>query len=168
LNPAARDILQRRAARYRLAPPQAVEESACACLDLAGLELALPLDALLACLPVSQASPLPLASRGMSGWLAHQGQALCLYDLSFLAGVRSWPADPLVALVLELAGGRLAVACPAAPREIALPAAWLSEALGRAPAEGCLRRLERPDGRLLAWLDPGLLAQQMGAGFGLG
>lgn len=155
-------VLEARAERLRAAPGSATELARRWVAQFrAGDDLhAVPLEALVAAVPLRFVTPVPLSPPQIIGIVRHAGEVLPAYSLSALLGGRGWRQDPSILLILELGGRRLALDCEEIPRAVALPAGDVEHAL--ATAQGPIARA-RVEGDTLHLLDVDRLISEAGA-----
>jgi chemotaxis signal transduction protein len=163
-----RELLDRRAARLREAPKLAEEETVfwAAEFPVGEERWALPLESLLAAVPLKMVTPVPLSPPHLVGILRFQGQVISALSLSALLGGRGWREDPAVLLVVDPGLGRLvALDCEQIPKPVALPQSLVEEARGR--QRGSVIELTLPGLRSLNLIDlHELIAHAPGARLG--
>lgn len=147
------DLLIERAERVRShKKDEAIEDGGwIAEFSLGGQAFALPLESVLACIPLRGVTQVPLSKRGVIGILRYQGNVLRVLSLASLLGSRGWRRDPSVLLILKSGREELAVDCEEIPRVGQLPMSSMQFAREMG-AEG-LVELSLPGGRLLRYLN---------------
>jgi chemotaxis signal transduction protein len=161
LNEKALRLLEARAARLRVRKEAAEEDGAwVAEFSVGGDAYALPLERLVACLPLKGVTPVPLSQRGIVGITRWEGKVVAVFSLASRLGLRGWRRDPNVLLLLSHKDGFVGLDCEEIPRSSQLPFAVLAQA----PTGGAQRPLAMPSGpgqpaRLLQLLDPDLLLE---------
>ena len=159
-------LLEARAARLRQRKEAAEEDGAwVAEFNVGGDAYALPLDRLVACLPLKGVTPVPLSQRGIVGITRWEGKVVAVFSLASRLGLKGWRRDPNVLLLLNTKDGFVGLDCEEIPRSSQLPFTVLAQA----PAGGAQRPLAMPAGpgqpaRLLQLLDPDLLLAANGGG----
>ena len=159
MNEKAQRLLEARAARLRLRKEAAEEDGAWVAEFNVGEEAyALPLDRLVACLPLKGVTPVPLSQRGVVGITRWEGKVVTVFSLAMRLGMRGWRRDPNVLLLLSTKDGIVGLDCEEIPRSSQLPFAVLAQA----PSGGAQRPLALPGGpgqpiRMLQLIDPDLL-----------
>ena len=155
----AQRLLEARAARLRVRKELAEEDGAwVAEFGVSGEAYALPLERLVACLPLKGVTAVPLSQRGIVGITRWEGRVVAVFSLASRLGLKGWRRDPNVLLLLSHKDGFIGLDCEEIPRSSQLPFAVLAQA----PATGALRPLALPAGpgqpaRLLQLIDPDLL-----------
>jgi chemotaxis signal transduction protein len=155
----AQKLLQARAARLRVRKVAAEEDGAwVAEFSVGGEDYALPLDRLVACLPLKGVTPVPLSQRGLVGITRWEGKVVAVFSLALRLGLRGWRSDPNVLLLLRTKDGFVGLDCEEIPRSSQLPFSVLAQS----PGGGAQRALALPAGpgqptRLLHLIDPDLL-----------
>jgi chemotaxis signal transduction protein len=152
------ELLRQRAARLR-SPLTRPEDSAdlfwVARFPLGDELFAFPLRVLRAAIPLRAVTPVPLAPASVIGVLRFEGTLITAFSLASLLGLRSWPKDPTILLVLELEPLHLiAVDSSEVPISIALPAR-----MNPVPASAleAVSVLAPAEGRPIGLIDPSAL-----------
>lgn len=131
----AREILERRAARLRLAPQTTTEgpvEHHLAEFPVGDERYAIPLSAFRAVVPLRRVTPVPLARPHIVGILRFQGQIVTALSMAALLGIKGWRQDPSVLLVVDPGWGRLvAIDCEEVPRPVSIAHADLEQSRSR-------------------------------------
>jgi purine-binding chemotaxis protein CheW len=131
----AKEILERRAQRLRLAPQTVAEgpvEHHLAEFPVGEETYAIPLSAFRAVVPLRRVTPVPLARPHIVGILRFQGQIVTALSMAALLGIKGWRQDPAVLLVVDPGWGRLvAIDCEEVPRPVSIAHAALDEARAR-------------------------------------
>jgi purine-binding chemotaxis protein CheW len=95
---------------------------------------AVPLERLLASVPLRSVTPVLQGPAHLLGVLGFQGRVLAALSLASMLGVRGWRSDPAVLLVVEDESGHaLAIDCEQVPQPIAIPASSIDEARAKDP-----------------------------------
>lgn len=159
----AQRLLEARAERLRQRKEAAEEDGAwVAEFNVGGEAYALPLERLVACLPLKGVTPVPLSSRSVVGITRWEGKLVAVFSLAAKLGLRGWRRDPNVLLLLSSGDGFVGLDCEEIPRSSQLPFSVLAQAPGHSGAQ---KPLALPGGpgqpaRLLQLLDPDLLLAQ--------
>lgn len=131
LDAKAREILERRAERLRLAPQAPAEgpiEHHLAEFPVGDERYAIPLSAFRAVVPLRRVTPVPLARPHIVGILRFQGQIVTALSMAALLGIKGWRQDPSVLLVVDPGWGRLvAIDCEEVPRPVSISSTALEE-----------------------------------------
>jgi chemotaxis signal transduction protein len=114
----------------------------------------LPLEHLLACLPLKGVTPVPKARPEIVGVTRWEGKVVAVFSLATLLGQKGWFHDPSVLLMLRYGGSAFGLDCEETPRSLLLP----RESLAAEP-RGAQRTVTLPaagplSGRTLQWIDP--------------
>jgi chemotaxis signal transduction protein len=155
----AQRLLEARAARLRERKQSAEEDGAwVAEFSMGGETYALPLERLVACLPLKGLTPVPQSRRDIVGITRWEGKVVAVFSMALRLGLRGWRRDPNVLLILSSKEGFVGLDCEEIPRSTQLPFGVLAQA----PAGGALRPLNLPGGpgqasKLLQLIDPDLL-----------
>ena len=163
LNAKALKLLETRAARLRLRKEAAEEDGAwVAEFNAGGEAYALPLERLVACLPLKGVTPVPLSGRGVVGITRYEGRVVAVFSLAARLGMRGWRRDPNVLLILNHGEGFVGLDCEEIPRSSQLPFSVLAQAPSQAGVQKALALSGGPGkpARLLQYLDPDLLFAQ--------
>ena len=131
VDPAAREILARRAERLRAPAPAIVDEAVVWVAEFPVGEdrFALPLDRLRAVVPLRRVTPVPMARPHIIGILRYQGQIVTAVSLAALLGIRGWSQDPSVLMIVDPGWGPLtALDCEQIPKPSTVPARSLAAA----------------------------------------
>lgn len=167
LDDKAREILERRAERLRLAPQVVTEgpaEHHLAEFPVGDERYAIPLSVFRAVVPLRRVTPVPLARPHIVGILRFQGQIVTALSMAALLGVKGWRQDPSVLLVVDPGWGRLvAIDCEEVPRPVSVTHAALEEArAGKAITEIV------HEGHIVHLLDLGRLLDRRSGGRSVG
>lgn len=131
LDAKAREILERRAERLRVAPQAQTEgpiEHHLAEFPVGDERYAIPLSAFRAVVPLRRVTPVPLARPHIVGILRFQGQIVTALSMAALLGIKGWRQDPSVLLVVDPGWGRLvAIDCEEVPRPVSISSTSLEE-----------------------------------------
>jgi chemotaxis signal transduction protein len=157
-NEKALRLLEARAARLRQRKQTADEDGAwVAEFNVGGEAYALPLERLVACLPLRGLTPVPQSRRDIVGIARWEGKVVAVFSMALRLGLRGWRRDPNVLLLLRTKDGFVGLDCEEIPRSSQLPFAVLAQA----PAGGALRPLNLSSPgqtpKLLQLIDPDLL-----------
>lgn len=165
LDDKAREILERRAERLRVAP-QALADNAVehhvAEFPVGEETFAIPLAAFRAVVPLRRVTPVPLARPHVVGILRFQGQIITALSMAAVLGIKGWRHDPAVLLVVDPGWGRLvAIDCEEVPRPVSIAHAAFDEA--RARESKAITEIVH-DGRVVHLLDLGRLLDRRSGG----
>ena len=141
----ARNLLLARAERLREKPAGEEQEVFwTAEFPLGGEAYALPLESLIACLPLRLVTSVPLSDTHLTGIVRFQRHILTVMSLAGMLGSPGWRRDPSVMLILALGADRLvAVDCEEIPRSSSLSLNAVAQAREAADSGG-VSAVERP------------------------
>jgi chemotaxis signal transduction protein len=101
----------------------------------------IPLDRLVACMPMKGVTPVPKSRREVLGIMRWEGKVVAVFSLATLMGLKGWRRDPSVLLLLRHRQSIIGIDSEEIPGSLLLAPQVLAEAqVGQGP----LRRLALP------------------------
>jgi chemotaxis signal transduction protein len=171
-SPEIRTLLELRAERLRRVPSSADDGALLwvAVFPLGGDDYALPLDVLVAAVPLRLVTPVPLAPSQLLGILRFRGEILPAFSLASLIGSRGWRQDPSILLIVQTrsrdaAGGPyryVGVDCEQIPKATALPLQLVEQSRGRSDPDSPFLDVTTPSLQVVHLVD---LDRLLGQGF---
>lgn len=157
-------LLALRAKRLRQRPKDEEDDSGvwAAEFSLGQERFALPLERLLACLPLRGVTPVPKARPEIVGIARWEGKVVAVFSLANLLGQKAWYRDPSVLLMLRHGNSAIGLDCEETPRSVLLPPQFQAPKQDTAlstlslPASGLL------PARQVQWIDPDRLLEFAG------